>query len=233
MDVDEGFILGVYNYCDRWFEKCRFTSRCRVFADGAEHKAMADPELKAIAEAPPVPSDTRETSGWLEAALSEMNEASIQDLPESPGLPDTYLEIESRARSHSLRVWDLLKSSGLDQLRDDDDPIAIIQWFSTLISSKVHRALSGLAEFDGCRDYPPDHEGSAKVALMGIDQSITAWHDVVSIGRIPSDTGAGFIRELEWLRHRLETEIPRARAFVRPAFDEPDEVRRLEIMDWA
>jgi hypothetical protein len=51
--------------------------------------------------------------------------------------------------------------------------------------------------------------------------------------RFPSDTGAGFIRELEWLRHRLETEIPRARAFVRPAFDEPDEVRRLEITDWA
>lgn len=233
MEVDEGFILGVHNYCDRWCEKCRFTSRCRVFADGAEHEAVADRELKAVAEAPPVANDIPDTPSWLEEALSEINEASIQDLPDPPPLPANFLEIEKRARAYCQRVWELLKARGLDQLRDNDDPISIIQWFSTLISAKVDRALSGLAEFDGCRDYPADHEGSAKVALMGIDQSITAWQDSVSIGRISFEVADECSRELEWLSNQLEVLIPRARAFVRPGFGEPDEVRRLESSDWS
>ena len=29
---DQGFIPGVYNYCDRWCERCPFASRCRSYA---------------------------------------------------------------------------------------------------------------------------------------------------------------------------------------------------------
>ncbi len=36
MEVREGFIVGIFNYCDRWCERCPLTSRCRVFADMAE-----------------------------------------------------------------------------------------------------------------------------------------------------------------------------------------------------
>jgi len=32
MDHDtDRFIAGIYNYCDRWCERCRFTDRCRVY----------------------------------------------------------------------------------------------------------------------------------------------------------------------------------------------------------
>ncbi len=57
MDVRNGFIIGIYNYCDRWCETCAFTSRCRVFADGAEMEAERDPNLKPIADAPPLAHD--------------------------------------------------------------------------------------------------------------------------------------------------------------------------------
>ena len=30
------FISGIYNYCDRWCERCAFTSRCMNFAMGEE-----------------------------------------------------------------------------------------------------------------------------------------------------------------------------------------------------
>ena len=36
MEIRDGFILGIYNYCDGWCERCPFTNRCRVFADLAE-----------------------------------------------------------------------------------------------------------------------------------------------------------------------------------------------------
>ena len=36
------FVTGIYNYCDRWCERCPFTSRCLNFALGDEQ--FADPE---------------------------------------------------------------------------------------------------------------------------------------------------------------------------------------------
>jgi hypothetical protein len=57
MDVRDGFIVGIDNYCDRWCETCAFTSRCRVFADRAEMEARHDSNLKAIREAPLRPQD--------------------------------------------------------------------------------------------------------------------------------------------------------------------------------
>lgn len=31
MEKDDHFIDGIYNYCDRWCERCTFTSRCRNY----------------------------------------------------------------------------------------------------------------------------------------------------------------------------------------------------------
>src|SRR6185436_15137763 len=31
MNSNSGYIDGIYNYCDRWCERCTFTSRCRNF----------------------------------------------------------------------------------------------------------------------------------------------------------------------------------------------------------
>lgn len=40
------FITGIYNYCDRWCERCPLTSRCLNFALGEEQ--FADPESRDI-----------------------------------------------------------------------------------------------------------------------------------------------------------------------------------------
>ena len=60
MAGDPRFISGIYNYCDRWCERCQFTSRCLVFAqeqastDGSEsndiHNEAFWERLKAIFE---------------------------------------------------------------------------------------------------------------------------------------------------------------------------------------
>ena len=40
------FISGIYNYCDRWCERCPFTSRCMNFA--LSNEQFADPETRDI-----------------------------------------------------------------------------------------------------------------------------------------------------------------------------------------
>jgi hypothetical protein len=233
MEVDEGFILGVYNYCDRWCETCRFTSRCRVFADGARHDADGTPELEMLRAAPPHPSDIRPPNNFMEELLAGMDQTKLDDLPEPPPMPAALMRVVALSRAYCDDVWAALESEERAAPRANDDPYSIILWFAPLIASKTHRAMRGLHEFDGCRDYPPDHEGSAKVALIGIDRSMQAWVDARTIGRIPADVAAAFAEKLHRLATELEELLPRARAFVRPAFDEPEEVRKLEATDWS
>lgn len=170
MDVDEGFIVGIYNYCDRWCESCRFTSRCRVFADGAMHEAASTPELKELREVPKHPSDVRPVRGWFDDVLAEINEDDLPELPIPPPMPGHLRRISALSGRYCDHAWAAIERGEGHDSRPPEDPRSIILWFAPLISSKTRRALNGLHEFDGCRDYPPDHEGSAKVVLIGIDR---------------------------------------------------------------
>lgn len=240
MEVQDGFIVGIFNYCDRWCETCSFTSRCRLFADSARHDAAIDPSLKELIDAPPHPRDVREPPRWQVEAIEEMNEAtraavstlasaSLSEL--TTALPAPHSDISARANEYAIGVHKWWQAEYREVRASVIDPRFVILWFSTLIGSKVYRALVGLAEDDGDREFPPDHEGSAKVALIGIDRSETAWRDLVAIERVTADDAAPFLCELSWLRESLETLLPNARAFVRPGLDEPDEVKMLDAAE--
>lgn len=236
MEVDGGFILGIYNYCDRWCETCRFTSRCRVFADGAEREAMATPELKTMRDTPPHPSDVRQGPGWLEDILADIDIDKIDQLPlppKEPAMPANFRRVAALSEAYCDHAWAVVESTAAGKTLPNDDPISIILWFAPLIASKTRRALSGLNSFDGDREFPPDHEGSAKVALLGIDRSMLAWAEARRRGSVSAEHSARFIGELHLLSAEMEELIPLARAFIRPGFDEPDAVDELESTDWS
>ncbi|HEY9463584.1 MAG TPA: hypothetical protein VIR54_10865 [Vicinamibacterales bacterium] len=235
MEVRDGFIVGIFNYCDRWCETCAFTSRCRVFADVAETSASLDPNLKPVVDAPVLPEEVPPPlPRWLQEMINEIDEAAakidageIEEIPQrSP--PREHRAIEKRARDYCFRVHPWLQKCDDDAVLDPANPCAVIAWFHTMIAPKVNRAITGLAE--ECpedRDWPPDHDGSAKVALLGIDRSHAAWLELVERGVISDAEAAPFVADLVWLGEALEQAFPNARAFVRPAFDEPDAVAML------
>src|SRR5262245_58032040 len=232
MDVRDGFIVGIFNYCDRWCETCAFTSRCRLFADVAEIEAKLDPGLKDIVEAPPLPEEVPPPPPkWMEEMIQEMNEAAMTPLPDEdlrrPEPPAEHLLIETRADDYFTRTHAWLRSRPVPH-RDPLYPCARIGWFQTRILVKIHRAIRGLAEEGpGQHDWPPDHDGSAKVALIGIERSHAAWLELVERGVASHTEAAPFIEDLVWLGDALERVFPRARAFVRPGLDEPEEVSML------
>ena len=171
---------------------------------------------------------------WLKELLDEMDEAARSPLPD-----DVFVKrelrvvaerdaIDDRAEAYSRRARAWLNTREFDLSSESGDPRDVIAWFHMMIHVKAMRALHGLAEDDPAdRDWPPDYDGSAKVALLGIDRSHTAWLDLVEVGAASGSEVAPFISDLVWLRAALERTFPKARAFVRPAFDEPDEVARL------
>ena len=231
LDVRNGFIVGIFNYCDRWCEACAFTSRCRLFADRAEMEASLDPGLKALAQTRPIEA-AQQPPPWLAELLREMDEALLEPgdagEPVERPLPAEHAAIEERARGYCECVDRWLQCRALALANDPADPRAVVLWFHTMIPAKVHRALHGLADDrPEDPDWPPDHDGSAKVALLGIDRSHAAWLELVEEGVATDADAASCIADLVWLGEALERVFPKARAFVRPALDEPDEVSRL------
>jgi len=87
---------------------------------------------------------------------------------------------------------------------------------------KTMRALSGRKEEledPEIADFPKDSDGSAKVALIGIDRSIAAWRMMQLSLPDRVESIVPLMLQLERLRQRLENSFPHARNFIRPGFD--------------
>jgi hypothetical protein len=106
------------------------------------------------------------------------------------------------------------------------DALEVIQWYLFQIHVKLTRAVG----FDEVDDEPEDEEnddlqsdrnGSARVALQGLDESIAAWEvlrrAVPALGEVILSQLATLAR----IRKKTEAMFPRARAFRRPGFDDP------------
>lgn len=232
MEIREGFIIGVFNYCDRWCETCALTSYCRVFADVAGEEAAPNGPTGVAAGGPALERPARRLK-WLEDVLVEMNSLAgglltSDDLAAcAPRLAAGHEEIYQRAKAYGLWAHDCVAPLQADGRRAAGDPVSVIAWFASFTASKIRHALTALAEFDGDREFPPDHEGAAKVALLGLDRSDAAWQQLVAERRVSAAQATPCLEELRWIRAQLEAAMPNARCFVRPGFDEPDAVTGL------
>ena len=240
MEIQNGFIVGIFNYCDSWCAACAFTSRCRLFADMAAMEAASDPTLKPIVEAPALPEDLPpEPPAWMQEVLEEAETAVLhartEDAREPPHakIPADHESLCEHARAYFDWAFAWLRTHDVfAEVSDPDDPRAVVSWFYSMIYVKVRRAVRSLAEDDPTvRDWPADHEGSAKVALLAVERSQAAWLQIVERGLATWTEAEPFVRQLLWLRDEIERIFPNARAFIRPGFDEPDEVAKLLASD--
>ena len=239
-------ISGIYNYCDRWCERCPLTSRCLVFAteqvDQGESSASHDVRNEAFwRRLSSVLSETRALiSEWTREAGPDLNHVPEEEgrtrkrrrpLVDSHPLTragkkyanaaaDWFREFDGSVVISDLRTTE----ADREQSEQLEDAREVIQWYQYQIAVKIMRALS--CRSDGWEDdptlseYPKDSDGSAKVALIGIDRSIAAWR-LVQLS-LPDRVEAivPLILQLERLRQRVENCFPEARDFVRPGFDE-------------
>lgn len=241
MEVRDGFIIGIYNYCDRWCERCAFTGRCRVFADCVErefeldHGPLAEPmsERKGREMAEALSKWEKKLGIDFDKVQEEVDRriAAGEDVgPPEVRLED--LELETRAKELGFRSMEWLQRARRFARPEARDAVQVISHFAVFVPSKVYRALMGLAD-EGVEDLCSDANGSAKAALLGIDGVKEAWIQLVVAGEIDHATARPYLVELEFIGREVEKRFPRARAFVRAGFDEPDEVGRLEALERA
>ncbi len=239
-------ISGIYNYCDRWCERCPLTSRCLVYAteqedqDGSpeSHDVRNEAFWRKLAS---VFQETQQMiAEWAKEAGLDLSHADEEDVKArkrkrqvidhhplaragrryANAASDWFRELDQNIEISDLRMTE----SDREQAEQLEDAREVIQWYQYQIAVKTMRALSGRddgwEEHPDLVDVPKDSDGSAKVALIGIDRSIAAWRLVQLSLPDRSTSIVPLILQLERLRKRIEKSFPEAREFVRPGFDE-------------
>ena len=81
-------------------------------------------------------------------------------------------------------------------------------------------------------EFAKDSDGSAKVALIGMNRSIAAWGDVRGLFPLQGDLALRIMIHLETLRRKIEKAFPNARDFIRSGFTDPSSAVSSEACGW-
>jgi hypothetical protein len=101
------------------------------------------------------------------------------------------------------------------------DCLEVVRWYQHQIYVKLCRAASGLirGEIEDLEFFPENANGSAKVAIIGIERSIAAWGGLLNHFPQQENYILDLLVHLKGLLRQVEAAFPDARAFTRPGFD--------------
>ena len=227
----DGFIDGIYNYCDRWCEKCVSTSKCRNYAFNPENHELSEEDtfeyLSNVFKATILMLDDMAKEMGID--LSEIDDSVIEEGSEpfqdhlTRFAKDTSDEIhdwfESVDPTTGMKIYDTLKQVGNNSTRYTYS-LEVISWYLFFTTIKLERAVSSLSDEDYAEYTKNDSDGSAKVALIGLDRSIAAWAIAMEQRPEYEDIILNFLIKLARIRSVAEKRFPDARGFFRPGLDE-------------
>ena len=246
------FISGIFNYCDRWCERCPLTSRCRLYAmqqeqsDEAESRDLNNAAFweslrNTFDQTLEMIEDFAEEDGVdlnsVDVELEMERERELHEQAENHPLAqaamqytkrvDTWFKAEEQLfaqKDEELMTkldWGIPQSALEPEAESILDSVEVIRWYQHQIYVKLMRGLwrDDIDDFEEERNFPKDSDGSAKVALLEMDRSISAWGILRNHFREKTDDILSILLHLDRLRRSTEKEFPDARGFVRPGFD--------------
>jgi hypothetical protein len=248
---DPKYISGIHNYCDRWCERCQFTSRClnctlveEQFGDLQEIDKFNEAFWQKFSEMlQNIFAMVKEMAKEEGIDIDSIDTEKIYNNEET--IKENFLTdiISHISKKYAKSVDDWLNSNEYSFYEKEDelnrirlissqnnpvkeavnitDAIEIIRWYQYQVHVKLVRACESASEeaidYD---DFPKDSDGSAKVALIGIDRSIAAWKILLTYLPAHKTEIIYLIELLENIKNRVENRFPCARDFLRPGFDE-------------
>jgi len=239
--ADKRFIPGIYNYCDRWCERCPQTFHCLNFF--LSEKEFSDLETHDIRNE----AFWRKLSGILEETLELLREAAkkwgieletlgsmdnIEDMKAKHEAAENHLLCRA-AKRYGERVEDWFTgretvffetAAAAREGVDLEEAFEVIRRYQYFISAKIMRAVRGKVEGEEeiCDGFESDSNGSAKIALIAMDRSIAAWAVIRHYDTHRDERVLEIIAFLDPLRQAVEKAFPSARSFNRPGFDRID-----------
>jgi len=227
-----GFIEGIYNYCDRWCEKCAFRSKCFSYVNSPDYESMSDEDTVEY-----ITNNLKATMLMLDEMAGEMG-IDLSEIPEDEmkyerDEPFTdSLTAYAYEASRETHDWfesvepetGIIKINSLklypDEKKEYHDALEVVCFYLFFISVKLERALKSDDRTDMNEYMKDDSDGSAKVALIAIDRSIAAWGIIMNERPEHEDAILHFLIKLSKIRSEAEKRFPDARSFIRPGLDE-------------
>ena len=179
---DPNLISGIYNYCDRWCERCQFTSRCFLYASEQADPDLDDPEVRDInnekfwRKLQDIFRNTAEmVAEWAAETGVDLNSIDVsEEMAERERAAEAaeQSELSQRAQQYITNVnnWFRDEFNSEENVHDDmqtgartddeditiQDAVAVIRWYQFFIAVKLMRALSGGVEADEDEDLVDD-----------------------------------------------------------------------------
>jgi len=224
-------------YCDRWCERCAYTSRCSAFAVEAAIAMCGDTRegFKLAVGNPSLAggeSSAQATPKWLTAfenvEMTAEEHAAFERQEEERSTRVEATPIMKTVHVYSRLAWEWLRALGENGINGTDDVVnealQIVHHDAVFIGAKLNRALDGRdrhshGDEDDWDPIQNDWNGSAKVALISIARSEASWQAIAQA--TGAETPAILADQLHDLRNQVVEAFPHASLFIRPGFDEP------------
>ena len=215
----------ISEYCDRWCERCAFTSRCTAYAVQAALGMCGDLKealqlavgvpMTVKGNRPPAEFEFVTPTSAEQHAFEVAVDAQAKRIKEAP-LTRHAMDV-AIAEHRWLSEHPAIRDSAVAVVRE---AAAVVLRYSVFIGGKLSRTLHGREPGGHWGDDPiqNDWNGSAKIALIAIERSQSAWR---TIAKATGDVSAAALASsLATLGDEVEEAFPFARLFKRPGFDE-------------
>ena len=224
-------INGIFNWCDRWCERCSQTGYCTLYKTST-HLPSDSPEdfFKSL-------------SMVFEATMDMLKEYSEKNRIDFESLKDSDFDCEYDRKKYLVRNdsgISLAKQYGkqvvnwLDSLKMKDtfgieirlqdvmlsDCLEVIQWYQYLFEVKLARALMSQKDEEEEHSNPYDSLGNAKLLLVSIERNIGAWGYIYQKFKEDEDEILDILVCLQRLSKKIEQTFPEAQTFIRIGLDE-------------
>ncbi len=232
-DISEGadLIPGIYNYCDRWCERCTMAKHCSIYyleqSDTKSELSLKN-STDRISD---IFSITMEMMQDISSELGiDFNDIADFKIPEH--IPNKTEKIAIKY-GKEVMLWLSNQNKFFNNycenilLIDEElalkigDQLEIISWYSSVIGAKIHRAMSNLSlDFEESKSDIEDKRGSAKVAIVSIEKSMDAFKFILNNIEEQEIDSLKFLAMLSKIKRHINELFPTAVDFVRPGFDD-------------
>lgn len=242
------YIAGIYNYCDRWCDRCAMSDHCSLFAQETRlkerHLARGENPNDMDVMIKDVQKNLRKTM----RLISEKANVDSAELDEGLESVEKELRIDREyCAGHPLHVKAFLLAreshgfletlareiqsehflgSAEEPLMQIQDCFEVLSWYHMQQAVKIDRSLRSLRHTEGMADPEELHailhdaNGSAKVAYLGLVRMLDALTRLHQWNSSWNSRLMPLIQGVYDVLEGVDTEFPGHKTFRRPGFDD-------------